>query len=121
VVRPLVSLARIAVSIGAVLIVTVVCHLLIPVNPTTAALAYVATILLVASGWGVVEATGAALVATVCLNVFFLPPVGALTIADPQNWVALAVFLVTGIVASQLSGRARKPRPAGATSNSSTR
>ena len=107
-VRPLVSLARIAVSIGAVLIVTVVCHLLIPVNPTSAALAYVATVLLVASGWGVVEATGAALVATVCLNVFFLPPVGALTIADPQNWVALAVFLVTGIVASQLSGRARR-------------
>ncbi len=53
VVRPLVSPVRIAVSIGVVLIVTVVCHLLIPVNPTTAALAYVATILLVASGWGV--------------------------------------------------------------------
>jgi two-component system sensor histidine kinase KdpD len=85
-----------------------VCHLLIQVNPTTAALAYVAVILLVASGWGVVEATAAAVVATVCLNVFFLPPVGTITIADPQNWVALAVFLVTGIVASQLSGRARR-------------
>jgi two-component system sensor histidine kinase KdpD len=44
----------------------------------------------------------------VCLNVFFLPPVGTLTIADPQNWIALAAFLMTGIVASQLSGRARK-------------
>ncbi len=72
------------------------------------ALTYVVVILLVASGWGVVEATAAAVVATVCLNVFFLPPVGTLTIADPQNWVALAVFLVTGIVASQLSGRARR-------------
>lgn len=107
-VRPLLSLARIAVSIGAVLVVTVVCHLLVRVNPTTVALAYVAAILLVASNWGVFAATAAALVATVCLNVFFLPPVGTLTIADPQNWVALAVFLVTGIVASQLSGRARR-------------
>jgi two-component system, OmpR family, sensor histidine kinase KdpD len=108
VLRPLISLARIAASIGAVLIVTAVCHLLVRVNPTTVALAYVAAILSVASSWGVLEATAAALVATVCLNVFFLPPVGTLTIADPQNWVALAVFLVTGIVASQLSGRARR-------------
>jgi two-component system sensor histidine kinase KdpD len=108
VLRPRISLPRIVVAIGVVLIVTAVCHLLIRANPTTVALAYVAVILLVASGWGVVEATAAALVATICLNVFFLPPVGTLTIADPQNWVALAVFLVTGIVASQLSGRARR-------------
>src|SRR4029077_10917687 len=31
-----------------------------------------------------------------------------LTIADPQNWVAFVAFLVTAIVASQLSGRARQ-------------
>ena len=44
----------------------------------------------------------------VCLNFFFLPPVGTLTIADPENWVALFVFLATAIVASQLSGRATR-------------
>ena len=38
------------------------------------------------------------------LNFFFLPPVGTFTIADPQNWLALTAFLVTAIVASQLSG-----------------
>jgi two-component system, OmpR family, sensor histidine kinase KdpD len=108
VVRQLISLARIASSIGAVLIVTALCHLVVRVNPTTVALTYVAVILLVASSWGVVEATAGAVVATVCLNVFFMPPVGTLTIADPQNWVALAIFLVTGIVAGQLSGRARR-------------
>ena len=42
------------------------------------------------------------------LNLFFLPPVGKLTIQDPQNWVALVAFLVTAITASQLSARARK-------------
>jgi two-component system, OmpR family, sensor histidine kinase KdpD len=102
------SLARIVGSAGVVLAVTAVYHFVLEVNPTTVALTYVVVVLLSASNWGVVEATSSALVATVCLNIFFLPPVGALTIADPQNWVALTVFLVTGIVASQLSGRARR-------------
>jgi two-component system sensor histidine kinase KdpD len=43
-----------------------------------------------------------------CLNYFFLPPVLSLTIADPQNWVALFVFLVTAITASKLSSNARQ-------------
>ncbi len=101
-------LLRLAVAIGSVLAVTAVYFFLIHVNPTTVTLTYVVAILLVASGWGGVEATAASVAATVCLNVFFLPPVGTLTIADPQNWVVLAVFLVTTLVASQLSGRARR-------------
>lgn len=106
--RPLLSLVRSTASIGIVLIVTAVCHLILRVNPTTAALTYVVVVLLAASGWGVVEATAAAVVATLCLNAFFMPPVGTLAIADPHNWVALAAFLATGIVASQLSARARR-------------
>ena len=101
-------LFRLIVAIGSVLAVTAVYFLLIHVNPTTVTLTYVGTILLIASGWGGVEATAASVVATVCLNVFFLPPVGTLTIADPQNWVALTVFLLTTLVASQLSSRARR-------------
>ena len=101
-------LLRLAAAIGSVVAVTAVYFFLVHVNPTTVTLTYVVTILLVASGWGGVEATAASIVATVCLNVFFLPPVGGLTIADPQNWVALAAFLLTTLVASQLSGRARR-------------
>jgi two-component system sensor histidine kinase KdpD len=40
-------------------------------------------------------------------NFFFLPPVGTLTIADPQNWVALLTFLAVSLVASNLSNLAR--------------
>jgi len=47
-------------------------------------------------------------VATIAFNYFFLPPVGTLTIADPQNWVALLAFLVTSITGSQFSTRIRK-------------
>jgi two-component system, OmpR family, sensor histidine kinase KdpD len=41
-------------------------------------------------------------------NYYFLPPVGTFTVADPKNWVTLGAFLVTSILASQLSSRARK-------------
>ena len=40
------------------------------------------------------------IVAMLCLNFFFLPPVGTFTIADPQNWVALFAFLAVSLVAS---------------------
>ena len=79
-----------------------------PANPTTIALSYVVVILLIATGWGIGEATAASVAAMLCFNFFFLPPVGTLTIADPQNWVALVAFLLTAIIASQLSGRARQ-------------
>ena len=44
----------------------------------------------------------------VAFNYYFLPPIGRLTIDDPQNWVALFVFLVTAITTSQLSARAQR-------------
>src|SRR5262249_52935535 len=43
-----------------------------------------------------------------CFNFFFLPPVGTFTISDPQNWIAFLAFLITAVVTSQLSGRARR-------------
>src|ERR1051325_10421346 len=98
---------RIAGSLAAVGAVTAGYALLIHVNPTTIALTYVVVILLIATTWSIAESTVASVAAMICLNFFFLPPVGTLTIADPQNWIALVAFLATAIVASQLSGRAR--------------
>ena len=99
---------RIVASIAAVGAVTTAYASLVRVNPTTVALTYVVVILLIATGWGIAESTAASLSAVLCFNFFFLPPVGTLTIADPQNWVALVAFLATGIITSQLSGRARQ-------------
>jgi len=48
-----------------------------------------------------------ALAATLALNFYFLPPVGTLAIADLQNWVALAAFLITAVIASNLSAAAQ--------------
>ena len=102
------AIGRVAASIGAVALITYLYSELLHANPTTVALSYLVAILLIATTWGIVEATSASVLAVLCFNFFFLPPVGTLTIADPQNWVAFVAFLVTAIVASQLSGRARQ-------------
>src|ERR1700730_6839164 len=101
-------MGRIAASIGAVVLITALYFEILHVNPTTVALSYLIAILLIATGWGIVEATAGSIAAVLCFNFFFLPPVGTFTIADPQNWVAFIAFLATAIIASQLSGRARQ-------------
>jgi two-component system sensor histidine kinase KdpD len=42
------------------------------------------------------------------LNYFFLPPVGTFTIAEPENWVALASFLVTSVLVSHLVAKEKR-------------
>ncbi len=102
--RPLRYFAALAI-IGAV---TALLFLLLPVNATTVALALLLAVLGIAAKWGLGEAVVASVVAMLCFNFFFLPPTGTFTIEDPQNWIALAAFLVTAVVASQLSAGIRK-------------
>jgi two-component system sensor histidine kinase KdpD len=77
------------------------------VNPTTVALVLLLVVLATATIARLRVAIGVAVVATLALNYFFLPPVGTLVIADPQNWIALFVFLVVAVTASKLSSAAR--------------
>ena len=77
-------------------------------NPTTAAMLLLLTVLAVSAAWGLRVAVFTAVIATAALNFFFLPPLYTFTIADPQNWISLFAFLLTGIVGSELSERARQ-------------
>ena len=99
-------MARLAASLATIALLTVVL-LRLDVNHTTVALSYIIVILSIATGWGMAEALATSIAAVLCLNFYFLPPVGTLAIAHGQNWVALAAFLATGLVGCQLSGRAR--------------
>ena len=99
---------RYAATAFAVLVLVVFYHLVIKVNPTTVALSFLIGVLIVSANWGLRPAVFMAIVATLAFNYYFLPPVGTLTIADPQNWIALFAFLVTAIIASQLAERARR-------------
>jgi two-component system sensor histidine kinase KdpD len=100
--------ARYAISLAAVGSVTAVCFSIIHANATTVALMMLLVVLGIATRWGLAEATFTSIIAVLAFNFFFLPPIGKLTIADPQNWVALFAFLVTAITASQLSARAQR-------------
>ncbi len=77
------------------------------VNSTTVALALLLAVLFIAARMESGPALVASVLAVLCFNFFFLPPFGTLHIADPENWVALAAFLLTAVVAGQLSTRAR--------------
>ena len=66
---------------------------LIHVNPTTVALTFLLGILFIANRFGLRYSVYMSFLAALAFNFFFLPPVGTLTIADPQNCVALLAFL----------------------------
>jgi len=99
---------RLLACFAAVAGITFVAYRIIPVNATTVGFAYLLLVLIIASTWGFVEASLSSLFAAVVFNFFFLPPVGTITIADPQNWVALFSFLATSLIASRLSTKAKR-------------
>ncbi|HWC95229.1 MAG TPA: DUF4118 domain-containing protein, partial [Candidatus Sulfopaludibacter sp.] len=83
-------------------------RVLLHANSTTVALTLLLAILGISTWWGLAEATLASIAAVFGFNFFFLPPVGTLTIQDPQNQIVFIAFLVTAVTASQLSARARR-------------
>lgn len=100
-------LRRYFFCLAAVAGLVAVCYLL-PVNATTVALFLLLVVLWAATTWGLAEAIFTSVVAVLGFNFFFLPPVGTLTIADPENWVALFAFLVTAVSVSRLSTTAKR-------------
>lgn len=99
---------RIAMSLSLIAAVTFVAYRSLQLNATTTGFLYLVAILVIAAGGGLIESTVASIVAMLCFNFFFFPPIGTFTIANPQNWVALFAFFATSITASQLSDRAKR-------------
>jgi len=76
-------------------------------NATTIAMSFLVVVLLIAASARLWVAVAMSFLSMLALNFFFLPPVGTLTIVDPQNWIALFAFLAVSLVASHLSAVAR--------------
>jgi two-component system sensor histidine kinase KdpD len=93
---------------GVLLVTLVLAPFRDQLNPTSASLALLLAILFGATAFGSGPALVGAVAGVLCLNYFFLPPVGTFTIADPANWIALITFLVTAVTVGQLSARARR-------------
>ena len=97
--------AAVCAGIGAA---TFLLRWVVPANAATAGFAFLLIVLFAATRWGLAEAIAGSLVAVMCFNFFFLPPLGMFTIADPANLVAFVALLVTSITASRLSARVRR-------------
>src|SRR5205823_1828876 len=96
--------ARIAVSLAAVAVVSGAIHGLNQIAPILSLGAlYLFAVLPVAIFYGLAYAVGVSLVSMLAFNFFFLPPLHTLALRESENWVALAVFLVTAVVVSKLA------------------
>ncbi len=80
-----------------------------PVAPTLSlGVVYTPAVLVIAALYGTWYGIGSAIAAMLAFNFFFLAPVHTLTLADGRNWAALAVYVVSAIIASELAARARR-------------
>jgi two-component system, OmpR family, sensor histidine kinase KdpD len=94
---------------AAVAAVTVAIELLKPHVPVLSlGVLYIFAVLPISVVWGLRFGVIAAVASMLALNFFFLPPLYTFTLADSRNWFALAVFLVTAIVVSELATRSRR-------------
>jgi two-component system, OmpR family, sensor histidine kinase KdpD len=106
---PLAGFGALLVSLSAIALLTALYFVWLGVtNPTIVALSFLLVVLIVAAVSRRWVAIATSLMAFLCFNYFFLPPVGTWTIADPQNWVALFTLLAVSIVASHLSAQVRR-------------
>ncbi len=98
----------ISVAVVAVALTTLIVYALRGVAPAVSlGVVYLMAVLLVSTFWGLGLGLFTALLSALAFNFFHIPPTGYFTIAKGENWVALAVFLVTAIVASSLAEVAR--------------
>src|SRR3954453_4091516 len=97
-----------AVAVAAVALSTLAVFALRDAAPVTSlGVVYLLAVLLVASRWGVWLGVATALGSALAFNFFHIPPTGRFAIARSENSVALVVFLVVAVVASELAERAR--------------
>jgi len=103
-------------SVAAVAVVTGAVYGLRPVAPVVSLGAlYVFAVLPVAVLGGIAYALPVALASALVFEFLFLPPLHTFRLRDSENWVALTVYAVTALVASELAARARRrAREAGA-------
>ena len=104
---PLRDLVVLTASLAALTIAAALLRQLADVSSTTVSLAFLLLVLATATVGRLWLAIVVSIAAMLVLNFFFFPPVGTFTVADPQNWIALLVFLIVAVIASNLSAAAK--------------
>jgi two-component system sensor histidine kinase KdpD len=97
------------ISVGVVILVSGV---LLPfrgyVNSTEVALTLLLLVLFSSTLFGSRAGLAASIAGILSFNFFFLPPFYTLNISGSDNWVAFGAFLITALLAGQVSGYARR-------------
>ena len=96
-------------SLLALVVVTVAIAALKSIGPVISlGVLYVFAVLPVALAYGLVYAIAVSIGGMLLFNFFFLSPVHTFTLEDSRNWFALAVYVFTAVVVSELAARARR-------------
>jgi two-component system, OmpR family, sensor histidine kinase KdpD len=92
-------------AVGAVTGVVFLLHGFVPVLSLGAlyVLAVLPVAVLFGRTWAIVASIGSMLV----FNYFFLPPRLTFTLSGNENWLALSIYVVTGLIVADLAARAR--------------
>ena len=107
--------ARLVVSAAAVALVTGAIFALNYVAPILSlGVLYIFAVLPIAVFYGLGYALGVSIASMLAFNFFFLPPLHSFALTDSENWVALAVYLVTAVVVSELAAVSRRRAQAAA-------
>ena len=77
-------------GLAAVILITVVFQHEFPLaKTTTIVLTYLLAVLIASTVWGLGVSVVMSVLAALCVDYYFLPPVGTFNITDTQDWVAL--------------------------------
>ncbi|HEY5057842.1 MAG TPA: ATP-binding protein [Gaiellaceae bacterium] len=96
-------------SAASVAVVTAVIEGVKPYVPVLSlGVLYVFAVLPIAVAYGLPLALTVSIASMLAFNWFHLPPVHTFTLADSENWFALAVYFATAVVVSELAARARR-------------
>jgi two-component system sensor histidine kinase KdpD len=92
------------VAAGSIALTTALLYPLEHIAPAVSlGVLYLLPVLFVSIVWGLWLGLATSLAAALAFNFFHIPPTGRFSIAEAENWVALAVFVVVAAVASTLS------------------
>jgi K+-sensing histidine kinase KdpD len=97
-----------ATTIAAVAAGTLIVYPLKSVAPVVSlGVVYLPAILLISIVWGLRLGLLASVASAIAFNFFQIPPLHRFTIADEENWIALATFAIVAAISSTVAGLAR--------------
>lgn len=96
------------VALGLVATATALVYPLKTVAPVVSlGVVYLAAVFVISTLWGTWLGIFTALASAAAFNWFHIPPTGRFTVANSENWVALAAFLAVSLAASTIAEVAR--------------